>query len=550
MPDDVSYRKRSSQFSTFPCIPLSNCVASNAVDRDNRTCMRSDNIGPASTYKTVWWYVDLGDVYSVYSIRILFKSYGEQYENRQRGRFAGFSLYLSYTANKERGFLCYKDGPQLPPLDFTTTCYGHGSYVIFYNERLNEAVYPQGYEKLIITELCEVVVEGCKRGTYGKLCKNNCSEHCQGETCDIINGTCLGCMPGWTGQFCQKSCERGSHGLDCKFRCSGHCLDGQTCNPVTGICDEGCAPGWTPPMCNESCSYGRYGPNCASNCSGHCLNGNMCNRKTGRCDSGCSTGYLGDLCNKECTSGWFGNECSQLCSGHCANEEFCNHIDGHCYNGCKNGYLGNMCNESCAHGFYGANCSKSCSQNCKEICKHTDGSCLCKIGWAAPICSTECPQNTYGENCTHSCSANCANDTCDRFNGSCTGGCKEPYYGDMCEEMDSKSAIPFIIGGVLGAIVFVTILIALVVYLLRKGIFRSLIEKRRHSQIYITSTDTLKQPKDESHTYQTLNTFNPEKQNYVNLDLQVPGEAAACGNEGLRIIKKQGNYVNLELDKV
>ncbi|XP_062600594.1 multiple epidermal growth factor-like domains protein 10 [Saccostrea cucullata] len=520
--------------------------------------MRSESIGLQSTYKTVWWYVNLGDVYSVYSIRILFKTYQKQYENRQRGRFAGFSLYLSNTVNKDEGHLCYKDGPQLPPLEFTTTCIGYGTYVIFYNERLDGTVYPTGYEKLIITELCEVVVEGCKRGTYGKLCNNNCSKHCEDNKCDITNGTCLGCLPGWKGQFCQTQCDSGSYGKNCNFRCSGHCLDDQTCNHLTGICDKGCVPGWTLTMCNESCSYGRYGPNCAFNCSGHCLNGNTCNKETGHCDSGCTPGYIGIFCNKVCSNGWFGEGCRYRCSGHCANYEHCNHVDGICPNGCQNGYLGNICNKSCVKGFFGANCSKNCSQNCKEICNHIVGSCLCKSGWMdSPICSTECPPHTYGENCIHSCSANCANGTCDKFNGSCTEGCRESYYGDICDQsdgsfllnMNSKSAKPPIVGGVLGAIAFVTILIALTISLLRKGIFRSWIERRRHSQIYINSTDTLRQPNDESHTYQTLNDSN-KPENYMNFDLHEPEDTAACAYQGLRISKNEGNYVNLELDKL
>ncbi|XP_062571183.1 multiple epidermal growth factor-like domains protein 11 [Saccostrea cucullata] len=296
--DDLSFGKRSEQSSSAVCKPVSACWAINAVDRDNSTCMKTAYIGPSSTYKTVWWYVDLGDVYSVNSVRILFKTFEKQYENRQRGRFAGFSLYLSTTANKEDGHMCYKDGLQLPSLDFTTTCEGHGSYVIFYNERLDGTVYPEGYEKLIITELCEVVVEGCKMGTFGKLCSKHCSKHCEESKCDIINGTCMGCMPGWTGQFCQTPCDSGSYGKNCSLRCSGHCLDDQTCNHVTGICEKGCAPGWTLTMCNELCP-----------------------------------------------SGWFGEGCSQRCSGHCTNEEICNHVDGVCPNGCQSGYLGNLCHK-------------------------------------------------------------------------------------------------------------------------------------------------------------------------------------------------------------
>lgn len=78
---------------------------------------------------------------------------------RQRGHFAGFSLYVSNTTDRHMGHLCYKDGPQLPPLDFNTNCLTHGRYVIFYNERLPGTTYPMGYELApVFTQLCEVTV--------------------------------------------------------------------------------------------------------------------------------------------------------------------------------------------------------------------------------------------------------------------------------------------------------------------------------------------------------------------------------------------------------
>lgn len=82
-------------------------------------------------------------------------------EYRQRGRFAGFSLYVSYTGDIEGSTLCYKDGPHLPPLNFTTTCLKSGRYVIFYNERLEGMNYSTGYSlEDVFTELCEVIVQG------------------------------------------------------------------------------------------------------------------------------------------------------------------------------------------------------------------------------------------------------------------------------------------------------------------------------------------------------------------------------------------------------
>lgn len=84
---------------------------------------------------------------------------GEEY--RQRGRFAGFSLYVSNTGEIEGSTLCYKDGPQLPLLNFTTSCTEYGQYVIFYNERKDGVDYPEEYQfSTMYIELCEVIVKG------------------------------------------------------------------------------------------------------------------------------------------------------------------------------------------------------------------------------------------------------------------------------------------------------------------------------------------------------------------------------------------------------
>lgn len=82
---------------------------------------------------------------------------------RQRGRFAGFSLFVSKTGDIQGAALCYKNGPELPPLNFTSICSESGRYVIFYNERLDGITYPEKYEvNIVITELCEVTVQGKK----------------------------------------------------------------------------------------------------------------------------------------------------------------------------------------------------------------------------------------------------------------------------------------------------------------------------------------------------------------------------------------------------
>lgn len=78
--------------------------------------------------------------------RLLICVYFRIEEMRQRGRFAGFSLFVSDTGSIQGSSLCYRDGPQLPPLNFTATCTEHGRYVIFYNERLDGVSYPEGYQ--------------------------------------------------------------------------------------------------------------------------------------------------------------------------------------------------------------------------------------------------------------------------------------------------------------------------------------------------------------------------------------------------------------------
>lgn len=71
--DDLSYNKLATQsHSTYLD---THHGAMNAVDRDISTCMRTEYIGYNSPDKTAWWKVDLGGVYSIYSINILFKNY-------------------------------------------------------------------------------------------------------------------------------------------------------------------------------------------------------------------------------------------------------------------------------------------------------------------------------------------------------------------------------------------------------------------------------------------------------------------------------------------
>nr|XP_022311643.1 multiple epidermal growth factor-like domains protein 10 [Crassostrea virginica] len=474
--DDLSKNKVATQ-STTAVGPIDAYRAGNACDRDVTTCMRTNPIGLSSD-KTVWWKVDLGGVYNIYSVNILFLNYNGL-EIRQQGRFAGFSLYISNNGDIDNSSLCYKDGPQLPPLNFTTTCITSGRYVIFYNERLDGTTYPENYQiRAVYTELCEVIVQGCQTsGVYGSSCAERCPTNCRDDVCHIQEGTCFDCAPGWLGTVCNKRCTEGWYGLDCKQQCSGHCRDDAICNHVTGQCEEGCAAGWRGTLCDSVCKDGTYGNSCVYNCSGNCLNDFPCNRQTGQCDMGCKPGYTNTFCSEHCPLGYYGYYCKKACSGHCLNNTVCDHITGTCTNGCQAGYVGKLCNDACKEGYYGLNCLYACSSNCKT-CKYTDGTCSCQAGWKGSNCSTVCIKS-FGENCLYPCSKYCVNQTCNRFHGICQFGCESGYHGQKCDkEFLSTSSLSAVSSGFIGATVSACVVIAMVVVIhvsmiRRKGLFIS-----------------------------------------------------------------------------
>nr|XP_034321698.1 receptor-type tyrosine-protein phosphatase epsilon isoform X3 [Crassostrea gigas] len=501
--DDLSYKQYATQLHTS----IGNLYdASNAVDRNPSTCTRTLPIGHNNPNKTVWWRVDLGGIHSIYKINIVFKDYngsdtdGKDHTTRQRGRFAGFSLYLSDTGAMQESTLCYKKEYQIPHLNFSAACTDYKRYVIFHNERLDGVTYPKGYEaNNVYTELCEVIVLGCKNsGVYGSNCDQSCAKNCKDYKCNIIHGDCFSCKPGWTGNLCNTKCSDGSYGDNCSRQCSGHCrhniacnyVTGQcdkgctegwfslncsqqckgqcrediTCNETTGLCNKGCDAGWSGDMCDKECDDETYGYNCVNRCSGHCLNNYPCNKQTGHCDGGCQPGYTNSDCGKNCLPGYFGEGCGVRCSGHCIKDEPCDHITGECSIGCQDGYTGARCDKECEKGHYGRNCSLICSPNCKT-CRHTDGLCKCKAGWMGPNCTNECILS-YGENCQYQCSQHCINETCDRFDGSCQKDCDNEESCKLVDMSDSND-LSATVGGTVGSIVLLIIGIVIAVFFLR-----------------------------------------------------------------------------------
>lgn len=76
---------------------------------------------------------------------------------------AGFSLYVSNTTVKEHGHICFHEIQTVngtPSEDQRIDCPVRGRYVIYYNERKKNVVYPSYYSKFAFYELCELEVYG------------------------------------------------------------------------------------------------------------------------------------------------------------------------------------------------------------------------------------------------------------------------------------------------------------------------------------------------------------------------------------------------------
>ncbi|XP_078328924.1 uncharacterized protein LOC111115260 isoform X3 [Crassostrea virginica] len=416
--------------------------ASLAVDGQKKTLSQWGGECVASDFgRTTEWRVDLNGIRSIHHIVIQYVQIKPVWDagDYKTKSFLGFSLYISNTTIKEDGVQCFKDKNYTRatiPNPVNITCPYHGRYVIYYNNRTHPP-FPDGYSKFAYTDLCEVEVFGCSSpGFYGENCSLRCPRNCQEGHCDIVEGNCLGCIPGYRSFTCDEECEQFTYGLGCSQTC-GNCSKGEQCNNVNGSCLNGCDLGVYGDKCDSECLDGKYGHNCEEHCSQHCMISGKCDRVTGHCIGGCHPGWKNAQCDQECSGGMFGPHCNQSC-GKCLNNEQCHHITGSCLNGCDSGYRGTNCVEECTVGLYGANCERLCSPHCREpgVCDRDTGHCKggCQAGWTQRKCDINCPDGLYGQNCQENCSANCnVSGRCDSITGQCEGRCQAGWKQSKCD---------------------------------------------------------------------------------------------------------------------
>ncbi|XP_022306485.2 uncharacterized protein LOC111112903 [Crassostrea virginica] len=243
--------------------------------------------------QTAEWRVDLGGVKNIHHVLI-------HHADRYPGIFLGFVVYISNTTDKEDGVLCFRDTSYTRatiPNPVNIICPYHGRYVIYYNNRTHPP-YPSGYSSDTAIGLCEVEVYGCQSlRNYEKNCSLECPQNCQDGYCDIVEGTCLTCKPGFIGPRCME-CAVGLFGNNCSKNCSLTCGNPGVCHKVTGHCNGSCLAGWEGDMCENECSIGLYGVYCLQNCSMTCGIPGDCDRITGYCNGGCQRGWTGARCEE------------------------------------------------------------------------------------------------------------------------------------------------------------------------------------------------------------------------------------------------------------
>ncbi|XP_056003196.1 receptor-type tyrosine-protein phosphatase epsilon-like isoform X2 [Ostrea edulis] len=286
----------------------------NRTQTDYRICSHT-----ALGHTIAWFQVDLGDEYSLKSVKIYYRNetVWPPYRFRQFYLDVSNATANSTTTLTSQRIRCYKDNTTeaaTPPAVIDIPCKETARYVIVETKyKAPEAEKPNQTGPVL--EICEIEVYGCSVGTYGESCSlcENCS------TCDIISGACpcgdtcvnAACNP--SNGYCTEGCITGYWGNTCKSQCNQHCIE-NTCEQGNGTCTNDCAEF-------------RYGYTCEHQCDPQC-SPRTCDRVTGAC-SDCNAGYHGLFCNR-------------TCSPYCKSVT-CDAHNGHCIGGCKTNWAGDLC---------------------------------------------------------------------------------------------------------------------------------------------------------------------------------------------------------------
>ncbi|XP_061170375.1 uncharacterized protein LOC133179698 [Saccostrea echinata] len=253
----------------------------------------------AEVSKTAWWKFTLRRLANIAYLQIYFRK-------GTVNRHTGFSVFVfnesSYTPPSHNGAKVFTQNRLSCPsqemrVDVNKLAKG---IAIFNSKDPPLSTSCEGYEpSFATTEVCEVMVMGCKSHHYGEPCVS-CSTKCLNRQCDVDDGSCIyGCSARFMNPPGCSICNIGYYGQNCEHMC-GKCKPGTYCNNITGICPNGCQNRWNGLKC-DVCKNGYYDINCTRTC-GHCKPGTYCHNITGICPEGCDDHWNGSQCDSMCNS--------------------------------------------------------------------------------------------------------------------------------------------------------------------------------------------------------------------------------------------------------